>query len=155
MGGAESETCWACGAGGLIPAKLPAAPPSLCCAACGMVRAGVTDPGAVRDLYDASYYQVYGGVDAGYEANPERRRYESRRRLALVRRYVTGGRMLEIGSAAGFFLDAANRNGFTVLGIEPAEELARAARERFGVEVRAGFVEDADLEPGSVDVICA
>jgi 2-polyprenyl-3-methyl-5-hydroxy-6-metoxy-1,4-benzoquinol methylase len=155
MGAAASETCWACGAGGLTPAALPATPPSLRCPVCGMVRAAETDAEAVRDLYDASYYEAYGGVDAGYESDPERRRYESRRRLALVHRFVRGGRLLEIGSAAGVFLDAAHRDGFTVLGIEPAEELARAAGERFGVEVRSGFVEDADLEPGSADVICA
>ena len=155
MGAAESETCWACGAHGLTPSALPATPPSLRCPDCGMIRAAVTDPEAVRELYGAEYYEVYGGVDASYEADPERRSYESRRRLALVHRSVRVGRLLEIGSAAGFFLDLANRNGFTVLGIEPAEELARAAGERFGVEVRAGFVEDADLEPGSFDVICA
>jgi len=119
-----------------------------------MVRAAVTDPDAVRALYGASYYQVYGGLDAGYDADPERRRYESARRLRLVQRYVRRGRLLEIGSAVGYFLAAAKRAGFEPTGIEPAEELARAARERFGVDARAGFVEDAELEPASFEAVC-
>jgi 2-polyprenyl-3-methyl-5-hydroxy-6-metoxy-1,4-benzoquinol methylase len=155
MSAATSTVCWACGATGLEPAELPAIPPSLRCPACGMVRAAVTDPHAVRELYGASYYQIYGGLDAGYDADPERRRYESHRRLRLVQRFVRGGRLVEIGSAVGYFLDAAKRAGFEVTGIEPAEELARTARERFGVDARAGFIEDAELEPGSFDVACA
>jgi SAM-dependent methyltransferase len=119
-----------------------------------MVRAAVTEPDAVRALYGASYYQVYGGLDVGYDADPERRRYESARRLRLVQRYVPRGRLLEIGSAMGYFLAAAKRAGFEPTGIEPAEELARAARERFGVDARAGFVEDAELEPASFDAVC-
>jgi 2-polyprenyl-3-methyl-5-hydroxy-6-metoxy-1,4-benzoquinol methylase len=120
-----------------------------------MVRAAVTDPDAVRELYGASYYQVYGGLDAGYDADPDRRRYEAHRRLRLVQRFVRTGRLVEIGSAVGYFLDAAKRAGFQVTGIEPAEELARTARERFGVDARAGFIEDSDLQAGSFDVACA
>jgi SAM-dependent methyltransferase len=151
---AANAVCWACGASDLEAAELPSIPPSLRCPACGMVRAAITDPAAVRALYGASYYQVYGGLDAGYDADPERRRYESARRLRLVQRYVRRGRLLEIGSAMGYFLDAAKRAGFEPTGIEPARELARAARERFGVDARAGFVEDAELEPASFEAVC-
>jgi 2-polyprenyl-3-methyl-5-hydroxy-6-metoxy-1,4-benzoquinol methylase len=119
-----------------------------------MTRAEVTDPDAVRELYGASYYQVYGGLDAGYDADPQARRYESHRRLRFLQRYVRQGRLLEIGSAVGYFLEAAKGAGFDVTGIEPAEELARGAAERFGVDARPGFVEDADLEPGSFDAVC-
>jgi SAM-dependent methyltransferase len=147
--------CWACGATGLQAAAVPAIPPSLRCEACGMTRAAVTDPDAVRDLYGASYYQIYGGLDAGYDADPRARRHEAYRRLRFLRRYVRTGRLLEVGSAVGYFLAAAKRGGFAVVGIEPAAELARTAGERFGVDVRAGFVEDAELEPASVDAVCA
>jgi SAM-dependent methyltransferase len=94
-------------------------------------------------------------LEAGYDADPPARRYEARRRVRFLRRYVRSGRLLEVGSAAGYFLDAAKGAGFAVTGIEPAEELARAARIRFGVDVIAGFVEDADLEPASAGTVCA
>jgi 2-polyprenyl-3-methyl-5-hydroxy-6-metoxy-1,4-benzoquinol methylase len=155
MSAVTTAECWACGASDLRPAELPQIPPSLRCNHCGMVRAAVTDPEAVRALYGASYYEVYGGLDADYDADAEGRRYESQRRLRLVQRFVRSGRLLEIGSAMGFFLAEAKRAGFDVTGIEPAEDLARRARERFGVDVRAGFVEDAELAPASFDVVCA
>lgn len=115
----------------------------------------VRDREAVRALYGNDYYEIYGGVDAGYDAEPDLRIYEARRRLAFLRRFRAGGRLLEIGSAAGYFLDGAQRGGFDVVGVEPAEEQARHARERFGVDARAGFVEDAELEPASFDAVCA
>jgi 2-polyprenyl-3-methyl-5-hydroxy-6-metoxy-1,4-benzoquinol methylase len=155
MSAATTTECWACGASGLRPAELPEIPPSLRCGTCGMVRAAVTDPEAVRALYGTSYYEVYGGVDASYDADPEARRYESQRRLRLVQRFVRSGRLLEVGSAMGYFLAEAERAGFEVTGIEPAEDLVRRASERFGVDVRAGFVEDADLVAASFDVVCA
>jgi SAM-dependent methyltransferase len=154
MVAATNAVCWACGTADLEPAELPATPPSVRCRSCGMVRTEITDPDAVRALYGASYYQVYGGLDAGYDADPQRRRYESARRLRLVQRYVRSGRLLEVGSAVGYFLEAAKRAGFEPTGIEPAEELARAASERFGVDARAGFVEDAELEPESFEAVC-
>src|SRR5215217_1550888 len=125
-----TTVCWACGAPDLQAAPLPAIPPSLRCGSCGMTRAAVTDPDAVRDLYGASYYQIYGGLDAEYDADPQGRRHEARQRLRFLRRYVRTGRLLEVGSAVGYFLDVAERGGFTVIGIEPAAELARTAEER-------------------------
>lgn len=119
------------------------------CASCGLLFA----PGGPRASYDSDYFERYPGGEA-YEADEPQRRYEARLRVELVRRHADGGRLLEIGSAAGFFLDEARRAGFEPVGIEPAREVAEAASRRFGLPVTAALVEDAPLEERAFDVAC-
>ncbi|MGK2955950.1 MAG: class I SAM-dependent methyltransferase [Solirubrobacterales bacterium] len=62
---------------------------------------------------------------------------------------------MEVGCAAGYFLDEATRAGWQVIGVEPAAEIAELARSTFGLDVRTGFVEDLDLSELTADVVCA
>jgi SAM-dependent methyltransferase len=64
------------------------------------------------------------------------------------------GRLLEVGSASGYFLDAAARGGYQPLGVEPSPRESASAVERFGVEVRTGLLEDVDLPADAFDVAC-
>ena len=99
--------------------------------------------------------QEYPGGES-YEADPKQRRYESDRRIAFVRRYVRSGKLLEVGAAAGHFVEAARDAGYEPMGIEPAADLpARRATERTGVPVIAGFLEDVELPRAEFDVACA
>jgi len=65
---------------------------------------------------------------------------------------VRQGRLLEVGSAHGWFLEAAAARFETVIGIDPDNSVrARPANER--VSVRAGYFPE-DIEPGELfDVI--
>jgi SAM-dependent methyltransferase len=108
----------------------------------------------VHDLYDARYFQLYPG-GGSYDEDERPRRYEAAARLRFVRRFVHTGRLLEIGSAMGHFLAVARDAGFEVMGVEPSDDAARRARERYGVPVVTGFAEDVVLDPASVDSICA
>ena len=81
-------------------------------------------------------------VDAEYEAGLYRdyvnarplKLATARRRLPVIRKYASGPRLLDVGCAAGFFIEAALDAGFDPVGIElspMAIELAQpAARER-------------------------
>lgn len=62
------------------------------------------------------------------------------------------GRVLEVGPADGWFLEAAARRGARVRGIEPDPGLARAARER-GLEVETGFFPDDLQDRGPYELI--
>ena len=74
--------------------------------------------------------------------------------LATIRRFKPAGKLLEIGSAAGYFLNAA-RTDFEVTGVEPSRWAAAEAKRRFGVEVKVvGFLEAA-LPDASFDVVAA
>lgn len=145
--------CWACGAAAEPdPSWLPVALHR--CPGCGLLFAPGRRPEDLRALYDAGYFEEYpGGED--YEDDRRQRRHEADIRIDLVRRFSTGGRLLEIGAAAGDFVAAALEAGFAPMGVEPAADLARRATERTGVEVLTGFVEDVELARETFDVVCA
>src|SRR6266513_1889682 len=72
-------------------------------------------------------------------------------RLQMLRP-LKGARVLEVGSAWGWFLEAAERRGAKVRGIEPEIENADLARQR-GFDIETGFF-PADLrDRGPYDMI--
>lgn len=62
--------------------------------------------------------------------------------------------MLEIGCATGIFLDVARRKGWQVAGVEISDFAGQYAREKLGLEVFIGQLEDSYFPPESFDVIC-
>lgn len=65
------------------------------------------------------------------------------------------GTILDVGCGPGFFLDRARRRGWQILGIEPARDAARYARDELGLKVFEAPVEKL-LEltsTASIDVI--
>ena len=65
------------------------------------------------------------------------------------------GRLLEIGTATGSFLDVARRYGFTVRGLDLSRAFADIARSRYALDIEADFIEEAPLPEAHYDVICA
>ena len=65
---------------------------------------------------------------------------------------VPGGRLLDVGSAAGFFLEAASRH-YDVTGVEFSPFAAEHARREFGHRVLTGDVTEAGLEGELFDVV--
>jgi SAM-dependent methyltransferase len=122
------------------------------CRSCGLGRADAArfDPSS---YYTADYFS--GKHSDGYAdycgAEPVLRR-EFARSVSFIRRFRSGGRLLEIGCAYGFFLKEAQRY-FDVCGIELAGDAADAC-QRAGLSVRSGMADEANLaEVGEVDVI--
>ncbi len=127
------------------------------CGRCGLVRLSPRlTADAARRLYDATYYAAGGYED--YVETFERFRgiYEKlfAKRLALLSRHVSRpGRLLEAGCAHGFQLEWLRRQGWEVVGNDVSAEAAAYARERFGLEVIEGRLEEAALEPASFDAV--
>lgn len=121
------------------------------CPMCGFMQLeGDVDP----SLYGDGYFEQYAGGD--YLQAEQQRRKESRIRLDLLARAVPPpARLLEIGSAAGFFLDEARTRGYDVVGVEPNEAMAGHARDELALDVRVGVLDDAQLDPASFDAACA
>ncbi|MBK8870186.1 MAG: class I SAM-dependent methyltransferase [Elusimicrobia bacterium] len=74
--------------------------------------------------------------------------------LKTIREFREGGRLLEVGSSLGHFLNAA-RSTFDAVGIEPNRWASRWARERFRVDVREGVLSPGLFAPDSFDVVVA
>jgi SAM-dependent methyltransferase len=108
----------------------------------------VRDSGAPDYSLDGPLgYHDYDEWDASYKSTATLRL----RRILRYRR--PPGRLLEIGTATGSFLDVARRYGFTVRGLDLSRVFADIARSRYALDIEAGFIEEAPLP--EADVICA
>jgi SAM-dependent methyltransferase len=149
----SGETCWVCGGA-------TAAHPLLgelgyeCCGSCGFVFRPGVQGSKLHAIYEGGAYEDRGFAD-GYavEKTIEERRRNARVRVDYVRRFAAGGALLDVGAAGGAFVSEAGRAGFRSRGIEPSPAFARHARDVLGVDVADGRLEDAELEPASLDAI--
>ena len=121
------------------------------------------DPAAMARLYgDPAYYTE------GYNLGVETENYFARRGELLAQydrevarlEHETGrgssrGDLFELGSAGGFFLEAARRRGWRVRGVEIAPTAAEYSRRELGLDVFQGELEQAPLERQSFDIAMA
>jgi SAM-dependent methyltransferase len=82
-------------------------------------------------------------------------RRTARGRIRRLREHTSGRRLLEVASAAGFFLVEAKDAGFQVEGVEISRPMAEFASNRWQVPVTAGSIEEIDLEIETYDVIAS
>ena len=104
------------------------------CSGCGFVTARLDAPVDARRLYEGDYFTGEEYLD--YAADEAFFKRNFRKRLAEIRTRRPSGRLLEIGSAYGFFLDLA-RAHFETVGFEVNPEAVRHARDVLGLDVRA------------------
>jgi SAM-dependent methyltransferase len=65
-----------------------------------------------------------------------------------------GRRLLDIGCAHGFLLEAARARGWDVTGVDISQEAVRYAQEELGLPVFHGGVEAGGFAPESFDLVC-
>jgi len=122
------------------------------CQSCGLGRAEPSsfDPTTyyTKDYFSGRHADGYSDY-LGAEAVLRREFSES---IDYIRNFVTGGKLLELGCAYGFFLEEASRH-FETTGIELAADAAAHCR-RAGLNVLHGAADEANLaRVGAVDVI--
>jgi SAM-dependent methyltransferase len=103
------------------------------CGGCGFVTARLDAPIDARRLYEGDYFTGEEYLD--YRADEAFFRKNFRKRLNQIRQHASGGRLLEIGAAYGFFLDLA-REYFEVVGYEVNPAAVAYARTALRLEVR-------------------
>lgn len=99
---------------------------------------------------------LYRKLDASvYERESRGRDKTARRHLRIVRRFVSAGRLLDVGCASGSFLRCAADSGWQVVGVEPSEVLCAKARASLGDrgEVFCVPLQNAGLAPASFDAL--
>ena len=64
-----------------------------------------------------------------------------------------GARILDVGTAGGAFLEAAQQFGYDAVGLEPSVFMAEQARKR-GLNVTAGTLDENPFPPASFDMVC-
>jgi SAM-dependent methyltransferase len=133
--------------------------PLVRCRACGLVYVGRRRTNftfAARD--DARSQELAAQVEQldlvrhdVEDAERPWRETADRDRLALLRRHVSGGTLLDVGCSTGSFLGVA-RDAFAASGVEPdpgTSEQARAA----GLDVITGTLADVQAPPGGFDAL--
>lgn len=122
------------------------------CPGCGLVqRAVFPTPDELRALYDVDYFTASAGSLGAegyldYVADEEVHRANARRRLRLLGRHVAPGPLLDVGCAAGFFVDEARRAGWLARGVDVSEPMVAWGVEHLAADLAVGTL--ADLDPG-------
>jgi SAM-dependent methyltransferase len=126
------------------------------CQDCGLLRQNPRPTAESIDFYYRADYEPYAIAPADEKSRWRRwdRRYGLGKRRRAIERFVSEGRLLDVGCATGNFLDEMRRNGrWKVEGVEPNREAASYAQERLGLEVLVGHLEEVALPSASFDVI--
>lgn len=124
------------------------AEPLVACTECGLQ---FVNPRLRPDLVLAGYAE---GTNEVFVSQAAARVRTFERAVTLLERHVPArGRLLDIGTAAGSFLHAAQRHGWHVQGCEPNRWLCEWARTHYGLQVSPGTVFDQQYPDGSFDAV--
>jgi SAM-dependent methyltransferase len=159
---ADAEPCDVCGDAG--PMR-PVVTISLCgvldasicrCASCGFrqVRPRLI-PAELRSLYPDAYFDPAAAIGyAAYVREQHRAEREAWFLAPVVRKLGTRPRVLEVGCALGFTLEALRRFvPCEVTGVDVSPFAVRFAERAFGLLVRVGTLEEARFPDASFDLI--
>jgi SAM-dependent methyltransferase len=128
------------------------------CLKCGLVFSNpVCDWADLEAFYRDDYWEEHWPDALSRDPDAVRKSVDEQRpEVALVRSFLPGPRILEVGSGTGGFLEAARQAGFEPWGIETSSAAVKHSREVFGFEnVIHGSVPDPRLEDGSFDLVYA
>lgn len=129
------------------------------CPTCGLVfRADLPDPEELAGIYGEAYFVAPDDEKGGqgyldYTADEAAHRRLGARRVQMLQRVVERGRLLDVGCAAGFFLDEARRSGFDVEGVDVAPSMVAWGREALRLRIREGRLADYDPTPGRYSIV--
>ena len=106
------------------------------CLDCGLTFSGASG-NSLHNLYEEDYYQ---NIYSLYESDRNVHEINHASILDVIGRYFAAGKLLEIGSAFGFFLNCARRKGWKATGIEISDYASVIAREKYGAAVISGDI---------------
>ena len=94
------------------------------CPSCGLLfRRELPTQAQLDEIYGLEYFKggAVGYLD--YVADEDVHRTSARNRLEALERVVPRGRLLDVGAAAGFFVDEARTRGWDASGIDISEPM--------------------------------
>lgn len=145
--GTELGSCIVCGSS-LLPALRKDGFDLVSCRNCGMLmRARLPTHDELAEIYAPEYFKASAEDPADgyadYLGDAERHRETARRRLSLIDRFVPSrGRLLDVGAAAGFFVDEAIGVGWDAEGIDIAAQVVEWGQRELDVPLRVAEVSD-------------
>ena len=126
------------------------------CEKCGLV---YLDPRPADEEFGRMYPDSYHAFDFSEDrfglVYKVRQRLEARRLLKWAGSIPADATIVDVGCGDGFHLDVLRTHGspaWNLVGVEPDERAAAIATAQ-GLTVHAAMLEDAPIEPGSVDLV--
>jgi 2-polyprenyl-3-methyl-5-hydroxy-6-metoxy-1,4-benzoquinol methylase len=102
------------------------------------------------NIYSHNQAQTSGEVHIARESIA---RLYARHNLAIIKRHVREGTLLEIGPGAGYFLDEARRAKFDVYGIEPNQTQANFIKNTLGVPCEETSLGQSSFNGKKFDIV--
>lgn len=93
------------------------------------------------------------GKDEAFVSQEEGRIITFKRCLKVVKKYKKKGKILDIGTAGGTFLNVAKKDGWSVYGIEPNKWLCEWSKKNYNINIKQGTLLDHKFENEFFDVI--
>jgi len=127
------------------------------CLDCGL---RFLNPRPTKDDYNQLYAHndgtiigMYPNIERFYANEDAAKLFEYENKLNYLTKLRKKGKILEIGSCTGIFLNIAQEYGFDVEGIEPNIKYCEKAKEIYGLELKNGNIEDQQFPPESFDIL--
>lgn len=119
------------------------------CSECQLVfSTNEPQPDDLPVLYGRDYFTAGGSGYRSYVGEEPTHRLQARRYLRRLARFTPPGRVLDIGCAAGYFLDEARRAGWDARGLDASPYASTYAGSRLKLNVVTGGFLDVDLDDG-------
>lgn len=155
ISGTRKVICPICGPADNKPVGISSGLPVVTCCGCGLVYvAECPDVTETLKFFQNDYVPDAESAEVSFV---DSRGKSLTRGAARIRRHApSGGRLLDVGTAAGFFLrQFQGDTAWEVAGVEPSRVAAAYARQTFGVTIHEGFLADQQFPRGSFDVVCS
>lgn len=121
----------------------------LYCLDCGLIFADVSESD-ILNTYEMDYYK---NVYPDYQSDKNIHERNNGALLKEIEKYFVPGRMIEVGSAFGFFLDSATKRKWKSVGYEMSQYASEIARTQYHQDVRNADFLTHDSED-KVDLVC-
>lgn len=118
------------------------------CRKCGLV---YVNPRTASKLIIKGYSEA---VDERYVSQGKGRTATFEAGMDLIERHASKkGRLLDVGCAAGFFLNVAKKRGWETYGVEPGRWLADWGNKKFGLKIKPCTLRKARFPSNYFDVV--
>ncbi|RME59781.1 MAG: class I SAM-dependent methyltransferase, partial [Candidatus Dadabacteria bacterium] len=104
---------------------------------------------------EAIIYGYKSADNAGHDSQHQMRRASFLKALKKLKKHLPpqGARVLDVGTAGGAFLEAAEDFGYQAVGIEPSDYLVEAGKKK-GLNIYGGTLQDNPIKGEKFDMVC-
>jgi 2-polyprenyl-3-methyl-5-hydroxy-6-metoxy-1,4-benzoquinol methylase len=127
------------------------------CSSCDLVfNAVMPSEQELAMIYTEEYYKSGDSLERGYSNYLEDRSNITKtatKRIRDIEKFKSGGSLLDVGCAFGFFLDVARERGWTTTGVEISQFAAEYAARELQLNVINHSIESWECQAMAYDVI--